>query len=318
VRIGWISNSFGRNVDFYAACLFLVNSKDLFPEDYYRLRDTRWIFPEKDKFPFLASELNKLVRIVNTASLKPYKLVTKWKTQNSFASHFDDFVQYAFKGYGNSLLGNIFQAEDKLPNYISEEIKKLRRESKGVVGFYARDDSWDALLGHSDAYLKSNRHRNPEKLNSVAFVNSLLELGYSVVRLGRSSEKLFGSTRENFFDYAGDHALWADKYDFLLWREVDFGIVTMGGAVQPAFFFKKPLLMWDFNEPLSGILNRTPNYPEGHMITVPRINKIGVNLSARINNKEFVERICLALITKSSKIPGGTQVGNMVVCEQVC
>jgi hypothetical protein len=304
-------------VNFYAGSLVLVKNKDSFTEDYCRLKDTRWIFPERERFPFLYSELNKLINISNSTSLKPYNFVTKWRGSRFFASSLDDFIEYTFKGYGNSSLGNNLQVGCLYSDWVTEKVEKLRTDSRGIVGFYARNDAWDVSIGHSETYLGSNRYRNPDESYAIALVESLLDLGFSVVRLGRSSTKLLSTTHNNYFDYAGDHTLWADKHDFLLWREVDFGIMTNGGACQPAFFFGKPFMIWDYCEHLEGILGTIPNYPKGHVILVPRINRDGINLSAQIHNKNFLERVCSALITKSSEISGCTQVSNILVCDQV-
>lgn len=317
MRIGWIPQSFGRIVNFYTGCLVLTINKDLFPDDYRKLIRTRWIFPEKDKFPFLASELDKLISILNMQSLIPYKLASKWKFSSFMTSHLDDFTAYAFKGYGTPTLRSSFQAELNDSERVCEEIKKLRKSSMGLIGFYARDDTWDSLIGHSEEYLESNRYRNPQKSNAVACVESLLELGFAVIRLGRSSKRFFDSPRNNFFDYASDSALWADKLDFLLWKEVDFGIVTNGGACQPAFFFGKSFIIWDYAESIEGITETIPKYQPGKVILIPRLNRAGINLSERIHHKEFLETACSALIANSSEIFGSIQANNILVYDQV-
>ena len=149
MRFGWIPHSFGRIVNFYAGSLVLVKNKDSFTEDYCRLKDTRWIFPERERFPFLYSELNKLINISNSTSLKPYNFVTKWRGSRFFASSLDDFIEYTFKGYGNSSLGNNLQVGCLYSDWVTEKVEKLRTDSRGIVGFYARDDAWDVSIGHS-------------------------------------------------------------------------------------------------------------------------------------------------------------------------
>jgi putative glycosyltransferase (TIGR04372 family) len=265
----------------------------------------------------LTSELDKLISILNTQSLIPYKIASKWKFSSFMTAHLDDFTAYTFKGYGTPSLRNYFQAEFDHSERIWEEIKKLRKSSRGLIGFYARDDTWDSLIKHTDAYLESNRYRNPQKSNAVECVESLLELGFAVIRLGRSSESFFDSPRNNFFDYASDSALWADRLDFLLWREVDFGFVTNGGACQPALFFGKPFIIWDYAESIEGVTEMIPNYERGKVILIPRVNRNGMNLSGLVHHKEFLETACSALITKSSEISGTIHVKNILVYEKI-
>lgn len=321
MRLGHITSSYGRLVNLFTVSVLLGKDPDICINCYEKMTKSLWIFPHQDKFPFLAGELKKFLQISNYRSLLPYRAISKKQfTYERFTVSQDDFNHISINAYGDPFPGEFIPVEKIFDRNLKDRIERLRLGTRGLIGFYSRDNGWDSSMGRTEKYLDVESYRNPSQEQSEHLVSVLLELGYAVIRLGRASSKLIGIEHPNYFDYASSSRGTQDKADFFLWSEIDFSVATVGGACQPGFFYGKPFLLWDFAEPMQNIINTIPRYPLGRVILVPRRNSENSNLFDLLKRAEFLENSINALRDREmvyESIPSGFKtIRNFLIPDQ--
>lgn len=317
-KIGHITSSYGRLVDLLAATLILKENPHTCLDCYKKLKSTTWIFPKMNSFPFIADELSRVLKIHQKEFWTLYRILTKRNMISKFFTVSQDDFNHIWKGsYGNLDLGNLLTLQRTINRELHASVDYLKSSTKGLIGFYARDNTWDFSMGQTHEYLKNENFRNPPKYQSAQFVDSLVNLGYGVIRLGRSSNPLFNVPKKNFFDYASDFSKTSDANDFYLWRQVDVGIASVGGACQPGFFFGKPFLIWDFAEPIKNIKSRLESYAFPNVILVPRYDEKNRNNFRHLLDSKFIETSIHVLLRKlawdSLKNFGITKSDNFLI-----
>lgn len=317
-RVGHITSSYGRLIDLLVASLILNENPYTCLNSYKKLKDTTWIFPKMDNFPFITNELRRTLKIHHKKSLALYRILTKSAMASKFFTTSQDDFNHIWKtAYGNFHLKNLLRFQTAISPKLQSSVDYLKSRSKGLIGFYARDTTWDFSMGRPHEYLKTENFRNPPQNQSTQLVDALLSLGYGVIRLGRSSNPLFNFPKNNFFDYAADFSKTSDANDFYLWSEVEFGIASVGGACQPGFFFGKPFLIWDYSEPLKNLKFRLKGYPFPKLICVPRYDEQKRSNFTLLLDSKFIETSIHVLLRKlpwdSLKNFGITKSDNFLI-----
>ena len=319
--IGHITSSYGRLVNLFAVSVLLRQKQFKCVDCYNKITKTIWVFPNQNTFPFITEELRHFLDIKSTTSLTQYRVLSKFSAiSKMFTTSQDDFNHISINAYGDPFPGDFIPVEKIFDSNLKHRVERLRRDTRGLIGFYSRDNDWDSSMGRTEKYLDVESYRNPSQAQSEHLVSMLLKLGYGVIRLGRASSKLMGIEHPNFFDYASSSRETQDKADFFLWSEIDFSVATVGGACQPGFFYGKPFLLWDFAEPIQNIINTIPRYPLGRVILVPRLNSENRSLFDLLKRAEFLENSINALRARGmayGSIPAGFKtIKNFLVPDQ--
>jgi len=92
------------------------------------------------------------------------------------------------------------------------------------------EDSWSTLRNSS-----INIYAN--------LVHNLIELGFQVVRIGRSSHRMITNDQEGYFDYSLAKSLHADHIDFFLAKKSSWGISTGTGVDEILNLYRKPMVL---------------------------------------------------------------------------
>ena len=96
--------------------------------------------------------------------------------------------------------------------------------------------------------------RNPPLTNYVPAIQLLIDLGYTVVRMGHTVERPFPLKHPNFIDYACGSQR-SDLGDLVLYANCDFAFQGSGSGIDTlATLFGRPLVLTDF-VPLISILH---------------------------------------------------------------
>jgi len=254
-RLGWLTPSFGQLVDVLAALESPVYQQS------YLIDEATWIFPESTSFPFTNSSfLSGGLRISNHNSLlRVYNCLIK-AGFSSLTSSISDFIPFA----------RDFYFRDTNPTQITKNLARQSREIKSQLEYlglelkdskialiYIRDHIWDQTrvkyINSSQAV--ENSFRNSIPSDFVLAVKELIKCGFFVIRIGRSTLP-FPLSHSQFFDYATGK-LQSDLLDFFFWSRANLSISTGGGANQPAFLFRTPLLLLNFSENLTVYNNMT-------------------------------------------------------------
>lgn len=288
MRVGYITNSFGRLINLLAVVLRLEADPSLCKECADRLSDTLWFFPGQYRFPYLAEVLSSRIRVSKIQSLGPYKLATKTKFLSKFTtSSTDDFNHLSDRIYTEPFPSQFLNMRPEAFERIPAELINFEHSTRPIVGIYARDSFWDVNTS-GIRYAATQEFRNFYNQSTLQkLVQNLISLGFNVVRLGRANSKLFSSPKEFFYDYAFDHERANDFLDLFIWSKIRFAIATVGGACQPGFFFGKPFLFWDYGENPSQIMNQLSAYPHGKLILLVRENDHYKN-GSKINDISFL------------------------------
>jgi len=244
-RLGVITASFGRLVDFWVAVE--LSRSDTYPNRALiksHLCNTFWSFNAQNEFPFIASRLKGNLRIGGKYYYFLYRMLSKLKV-NKLLTHTENVGIDTRKMYDEIDRESILEVKKQLKGS-SDLIGKLKDSQVNLNSLcllYVRSSYWEESRGVRQRNLEVHRNGDLEKIDSI--IDYVISLGFSVVRVGRELDS--SKSRIGFFDYSTSSAV-CDRNDLFLWSKANFAITTHGGANEPAFLFKTPLLLIDFGE----------------------------------------------------------------------
>lgn len=265
--LGILPPSFGRLCDVMSA-LELNNLKtgafDRHSKLSFLVDQITWIQPNKIdtkdsnriKFPNFSFVLNYIKHSLNISSsailLQMYRIGTKLNRiiEIPSVSDFEPFA-YSFYRLKNPPSQLLKYLQTQNTNEFSDFLLSLEINLNRLILIYTRDGEFDQFQ-YGRKMINMN-YRNSNIDIFIESINVLLDLGYSVVRIGRTNQKI-NFFRKGFYDYATSEKT-SGINDFYLWSMAKAVISSGGGATQPAFIFKIPILFVNFGDSIANLSN---------------------------------------------------------------
>lgn len=257
MRIGWITSSYGRLINFLFHVVILSNRPDNLKNithlDFYKtirqMKGTVWIFLDRERFPFVHQLLKERITIKESRflffiykSLSRFELGSSLTISTDFINRQDTHLleeeRHDFTDIRKSICSNVnsqIGEKSNLPDVLWR---------KNLIMLCIRDGIWSRDMGHSYTDILSNRNSILDSY--IEAVSSLCDLGEMVVRGGRSTSA-FNYIHDNFLDYASSNFA-NDLLDANLWMNTKFAISTGFGADEWSWLFKTPILYTNFGE----------------------------------------------------------------------
>jgi putative glycosyltransferase (TIGR04372 family) len=252
-RLGWIPNSYGRIHLVLFALLVAESRYETLPRSlqskYQEFCRTLWVFPEAQNYLYIHSILKKFTySSKNRKLLKLYFALSKFIPSRT--NSLDSLVEICNYEWNTSNYRLVATSDMfKMLHQTIKQSPPISLSGREVILLYVRTSDFDTKrndINHPNSYFDLLENRNSEIRNYEKAIDYLIDLGSTVVRIGRESDKVFVSKR-NFVDYA-THESASDLYDHVLWTSCFFAISTSGGADEPSILFDKPVLFVDYGE----------------------------------------------------------------------
>jgi len=252
VRIGWLTISFGRVIDF----LLGVYSGTQDSSNKSRLVSAQqvvWFFPSESRYPFTSNLLKKKGLILKSHFF--FGLLYRLVSRLNFHSMLDSTSNYELRFHENRILSPKCLQESIVNSFHIDEIcnkhsffSQLQLGSDDLCLIYFRNEDWDtSVYGKGSSILNNERHRN----TAVDCVQQLVEMltneNYLVARIGRDNREYEESNK--FLNYAAKHFR-CDELDLYLWSKAKCILTSSGGADEPRLIFGTPTMFLNPPEPL--------------------------------------------------------------------